>query len=281
MQDIPDVMGLQALRPSAAIVKVLSVPDRRCVRVVTPDDRVNIGFHEVLLHDLEDEDLSFVTLSELGCLRLDWPKTLFTFMSRYQFDLDQMRKDCRERFGSTQSSCTHCGKHIQQNLGKHIALYHMELAQLWRCPVTWCTMWMGMAQDCVGSYMRRLHVFLEELDATSLRRRHRRCAQELAAQMSRTSLRDTEDRTADVSPRPNATRRSVSQARMPHRPVGGGGGGAVLPGPRDRLAFIFRKRPLYKLWWIWRFLDLRVWETGLVKYISHGRSRLSRRRRRI
>ena len=54
-----------------------------------------------------------------------------------------------------------------------------------------------------GSYMRRLHAFLEESDAMSLRRRHRWCAQERAARMSPTSLRDTEDRTADVSPQPN------------------------------------------------------------------------------
>ena len=40
--DIPDVMGLRALQPSAAIVKVMSVPDSRCIRVVTPDDHVNI-----------------------------------------------------------------------------------------------------------------------------------------------------------------------------------------------------------------------------------------------
>ena len=100
VQDIADVMGLWALRPSAAIVKVMSVPDSRCIRVVTPDDHVNIGFHEVLLHDMEDEDLPFVALSELNCLRLDW-------------------KECRERFGCTQS-----GNCIQQNLGKHIALYH-------------------------------------------------------------------------------------------------------------------------------------------------------------
>ena len=93
---------------------------------MTPDDHVDIGFHEVLSHDLEEEE--FVALSELGRLRLDWPKTFFTFMSRYQFDLDQMRKECRERFGSTQSGT--CGKHIQQNLGKHIALYHIEVAQL-------------------------------------------------------------------------------------------------------------------------------------------------------
>ena len=223
---------------------------------MTPDDHVNIGFHEILIHDLEEEELPFVTLSKLGCLRLDWPKTLFMFMSRYQFDLDQMRKECRERFGSTQSgTCTSCGKHIQQNLGRHIALYHMELAQLWRCPVTWCTVWKGTAQDCVdhmrrahdipplvkvanlarwfpswtvtreqwtsmsrpaasgiavatllfsrigvplfhqyrvfdrpgthgafrGSYMRRMRAFLEESDAASLRRRHRRCAWDIAA----------------------------------------------------------------------------------------------------
>ena len=155
VQDIPDVMGLRALRPSAAIVKVISVPDSRCIRVVTPDDHVNIGFHEVLLHDMEDED--FVALSELNYLRLDWPKTLFVFMSRYQCGLERMGKDCRERFGGTQSgNCTHCGKYIQQNLGKHIALYHMELAQLWRCPVTWCTVWKGTAQDCVD-HMRRTH----------------------------------------------------------------------------------------------------------------------------
>ena len=133
----------------------MSVPDS--IRVVTPDDHVNIGFHEVLLHDMEEEDLAFVALSELGCLRLVWPKTLFMFMSRYQHDLEGMRKECKERFGCTQSgNCTHCGKYIQRDLGKHIAVFHMELAQLWRCPVMWCTVWKGTAQDCID-HMRRTH----------------------------------------------------------------------------------------------------------------------------
>ena len=39
--DIPDAMGLRALRPSAAVVKVMSVPDSQCIRVVTLDDHVN------------------------------------------------------------------------------------------------------------------------------------------------------------------------------------------------------------------------------------------------
>ena len=66
-----------------------------------------------------------------------------------------------------------------------------------------------------GTYMWRLHAFLEESDAASLHRRHRRCARDIAAQMSRTSLRDTEDRTTDVSSRPQVSRRSVSQVRRP------------------------------------------------------------------
>ena len=78
-------------------------------------------------------------------------------MSRYQFDLEQMQKECRERFGSTQSgACTTCGKYIKVNLGKHVALYHLDLAQLWRCRVSWCTIWKGTVQDCVD-HMRRAH----------------------------------------------------------------------------------------------------------------------------
>ena len=168
--EIPDVMGLRALRASAAIVKVMSVPDSRCIRVVAPDDHVNIGFHEVLLHDMGEEDLPFVALSELHCLRQGWPQPLFVFMSRYQHDLERMRRECKERFGCTQSgNCTHCGKHIQSNLGKHIALFHIELAQLWRCPVTWCTAWKRTAQDCVD-HLRKTHEISQSVKAANLAR---------------------------------------------------------------------------------------------------------------
>ena len=78
-------------------------------------------------------------------------------MTRYQQDLERKRKECKERFGCTQSgNCTHCSKYIQIDLGKHIAFYHLELAQLWRCPVMWCTVWKGTAQDCID-HMQRTH----------------------------------------------------------------------------------------------------------------------------
>ena len=92
-----------------------------------------------------------------SCLRRIWPWAVFAFMTRYQQDLERKRKECKERFGCTQSgNCAHCGKTIQMDLGKHIASYHLELAQLWRCPVMWCTVWKGTVQDCID-HMRHVH----------------------------------------------------------------------------------------------------------------------------
>ena len=70
-----------------------------------------------------------------------------------------------------------------------------------------------------GTYMQRMHAFLELSDASSLRRRHRRCARDVATRMSRTSFRDTEDRTPDVSSRPRVFRRSGSQVRRSTKPA--------------------------------------------------------------
>ena len=157
---IPDVMGLLALRPSTAVVIVMSVPDSRCIRVVTPDDHVNIGFHEILLHDMGEKELPFVAASELDYLCRIWPRALFAFMSRYQQDMERMRKECKERFGCTQSgNCTHCGKYILRDLGKHIAFYHMELAQLWK----------GTAQDCID-HMWWIHKVPLSVKAANLAR---------------------------------------------------------------------------------------------------------------
>ena len=68
-ENIQDVMGLQALRPSAAVCKVMTIPNTKCVRIVTPDEHVSTGYHEILVHDMEQEEWPQVTLSDIGCLR--------------------------------------------------------------------------------------------------------------------------------------------------------------------------------------------------------------------
>ena len=65
-EDIQDVMGLQALRPSAAVCKVMTIPNSNCVRIVTPDEHVSTGFHEILVYDMGQEEWPQVPLSDIG-----------------------------------------------------------------------------------------------------------------------------------------------------------------------------------------------------------------------
>ena len=54
---VPDVLGLHARGPEAAVVKVMSGRGSQCVRVLIPDDNVGFqGFHDVLLFDMADVD---------------------------------------------------------------------------------------------------------------------------------------------------------------------------------------------------------------------------------
>ena len=60
----------------------MTIPNSKCVRIVTPDEHVSTGFHEILVHDMGQEEWPQVSLSDIGCLRLDWPKDLFAFVGR-------------------------------------------------------------------------------------------------------------------------------------------------------------------------------------------------------
>ena len=39
---------------------------------------------------------------------------------------------------------------------RHVARYDLDLCQLWRCPVSWCTVWKGTPQDCMD-HVRGAH----------------------------------------------------------------------------------------------------------------------------
>ena len=62
-------MELRALGPSAELVKTMSVRDSQCIRIVTPDDHVECGFHGILLHEMREEESPFVATSKLDYLR--------------------------------------------------------------------------------------------------------------------------------------------------------------------------------------------------------------------
>ena len=82
------------------------------------DEHVPTGFHEILICDMGQEEWPRVPISEIGCLRLDWPKELFSFVGRYQLELEQMRKECRDQYSNvTSGTCPTCEKFIQVNWG--------------------------------------------------------------------------------------------------------------------------------------------------------------------
>ena len=68
-----------------------------------------------------------------------------------------MRAEAKQRFRQTRpSSCVYCGTWIKCDMYQHVAKFHLDLAQLWRCPVSWCTVWKGTPQDCMD-HVRGAH----------------------------------------------------------------------------------------------------------------------------
>ena len=49
----------------------------------------------------------------------------------------------------------------------HVVTYHLDLGQLWRCPVSWCTVWKGTPQDCMD-HVRGAHDVPWDIKSASL-----------------------------------------------------------------------------------------------------------------
>ena len=68
---------------------------------------------------------------------------------------------------SRPSPCTFCGTLIRCDMYRHVARCHLELAQLWRYPVPWCTVWKGAPQDLMD-HIRGAHNVPGEIRKVSL-----------------------------------------------------------------------------------------------------------------
>ena len=63
--------------------------------------------------------------------------------------------------------CEFCGTLIRCDMYRHVARCHLDLAQLWRCPVSWCTVWKGAPQDLMD-HVRGAHRVPEEIQNIKL-----------------------------------------------------------------------------------------------------------------
>ena len=147
----PDKVGLFGRRKEAAVSRITSGRDSRSVRFVVPDGRiVDRGHHDVTIVDMEEEREPMVVLSDMTRLRELWPVEVFDHMKRHQQDLEQLRKSAKKDYQQTRPMpCRFCGKVIRVDMYRHVARLHLDLVQLWRCPIAWCTTWKGSPQDCL------------------------------------------------------------------------------------------------------------------------------------
>ena len=99
---------------------------------------------------MEEEREPTIVLRDMTRLRELWPVEVFDHMKWRQQDLGLMRKSAKKDYQQTRPMpCRFCGKVIRVDMYRHVARLHLDLVQLWRCPIAWCTTWKGSPQDCL------------------------------------------------------------------------------------------------------------------------------------
>ena len=117
--------------------------------MLVPDCRsLDQNFHDVSVVDMGDLPESHVSILELSELAHKWPPAVINHMRRRQPELEEMRKAARVQYRKKQPVlCEFCGTLIRCNMYRHVARCHLDLAQLWWCPVSWCTVWKATPPD--------------------------------------------------------------------------------------------------------------------------------------
>ena len=166
LRNVPDVFGMSGRRDSATESRILQGRDARSVSLLVPDCRT--ASHDVTFVDMGDLPESHVSIPELSELAHKWPPTVINHMWWRQPELEEMKKASRVQYRKKQPApCEFCVILIRYDMYRHVARCHLDLAQLWRCPVSWCTVWKGAPQDLMD-HVRGAHKVPEEVQHIKL-----------------------------------------------------------------------------------------------------------------
>ena len=108
-----------------------------------------MDFHDIIMSDLRataEWRARRIILSDVTLLRRRWPKILFATMHKRQADMENLRRLCRHRLERAFSHgrpgyCPQCKEYVTGALDRHMMKNHLELGQLWWCPVEWCAVY--------------------------------------------------------------------------------------------------------------------------------------------
>ena len=154
----PDVFGLRAFDATKPITRMLPGSSPFELRLMLPDDKLGMdGFHDVLIENLSGTPTwrsSHVAPADMTSLRRRWPKAVFNTIQSRPSDVERLRRDTPKRADKAfhydePGFCGVCDTRIYSALDAHMIAYHLELDQLWRCPVTWCAVWKGSGRACL------------------------------------------------------------------------------------------------------------------------------------
>ena len=158
LRNVPDVFRMIGRRDSAMDSHILQGRDARSIQVLIPDSRgLDKNFHDVTVVDMGDLPESHVSITELSDLTNKWPPAVINHTRWRQPELEEMRRAARVQYRKKQPApCDFCGILIRCDMFRHVARCHLDLAQLWWYPVSWCTAWKGTPHDLMG-HVRNAH----------------------------------------------------------------------------------------------------------------------------
>ena len=114
------------------------------LRLMLHDAKLGIdGIHDVIIENLSASPTwrsSHISPADITALRRRWPKTVFSTLSRRAPDVERLRRDAPKRADrafrhSGLGFCGVCDTRVYTALDAQMIAFHLELAQLWCCPV--------------------------------------------------------------------------------------------------------------------------------------------------
>ena len=153
----PDVFGLRAFEENLPITRMMPGSSPCELRLLLPDSMIGKeGFHDVVVENLTASSTwrsRHVSPSDVIALRRCWPKAVFEVMKERGTEMERLRRHAYRRpewvYRHAQLGCCPvCNTMTGSSLESHMMCCHLDLGQLWRCPVEWCAVWKGSVREC-------------------------------------------------------------------------------------------------------------------------------------
>ena len=146
----PDVFGLRAFDEKMPITRMLPGSSPCDLGLLIPDTKIGQdGFHDVVIENLIGTSTwrsRHISPSDVIGLRRRWPQAVFQVMRERSVELEDLQ---RQAYAGLQPAYRPvCDIRTEHSLDSHMMCHHLDLGQLWRCPVEWCAVWKCSIREC-------------------------------------------------------------------------------------------------------------------------------------